>query len=149
MACTFTVILAFASFAGFAAAAEKKVRMEDLPPAVRKTVQDQTEEARIRNIIRETEKGQVRYEVESMVNGKSRDFIVDAKGALVEVEEEVAIDSIPTPAKAAIQKKAAGGKITRVETLTRGASTSYEASYTTRAGKKASVGVIADGSEVK
>ena len=48
------------------------------------------------------------YEVETMLNGKHRDFNVDAKGKLVVVEEEVDIASIPAAAKAAIEKKVAG-----------------------------------------
>jgi hypothetical protein len=86
------------------------------------------------------------YEVETLVNGKSRDLLLDGSGAVVEVEEEVAIDSIPTPARDAILKKAAGGKIKKVELLTKGTATSYEAAYLTRGGKSAEFGVNADGS---
>jgi len=87
--------------------------------------------------------------VETMVNGKHRDFLVDVKGAVTEVEEETALDSIPAAAKAAIEKKAAGGKIGMVETMTRGGATFYEAAYTSKAGKKLEVLVKPDGTEVK
>jgi len=51
-------------------------------------------------------------------------------------------------AKAAIEKKAAGAKITKVETLTKGGKTTYEAAITK--GKKTSeITVAADGSAVK
>ncbi len=46
------------------------------------------------------------YEVETMVNGKHWDFLVDVKGTVREVEDETWIDSIPAAAKAAIEKKA-------------------------------------------
>ena len=60
------------------------------------------------------------YEVETMLNGKHRDFNVDAKGKLVVVEEEVDIAGIPAAAKAAIEKKMAGGKLNMVETVDQG-----------------------------
>jgi hypothetical protein len=84
-----------------------------------------------------------------MVNGKHRDILVDAKGAVIEVEDETAIDSIPAAAKAAIEKKAAGGKIGIVETVTRGTATMYEAEFTSKSGKKHEVLVRPDGTEVK
>lgn len=146
---TFTVFLALAALGGAAMAAEKKLAMKDLPPAVQKTVQDQTKGAEIKGLSKETENGKTSYEVETLVNGKHRDFIVDATGAVTEVEEETAFDSIPAAAKAAIEKKAAGGKIGLVETMTRGSATLYEAAYTSKDGKKHEVLVKPDGSETK
>ena len=145
----FMIVLAIAAVGGAATAAEKKLQMKDLPPAVQKTVQDQTKGAEIKGLSTETEKGKTTYEVETTVNGKHRDFLVDAKGAVTEVEEETALDSIPAAAKAAIEKKAAGGKIGMVETMTRGGATFYEAAYTSKAGKKLEVLVKPDGTEVK
>ena len=146
---TFTIILAIAALGGAAMAAEK-LQMKDLPPAVQKTVtQEQAKGAEIKGLAKETENGKTSYEVETMVKGKHRDFLVDAKGAVTEVEEETAIESIPAAAKAAIQKKVADGKMGMVETMTRGGATFYEAAYTSKAGKKLEVLVKPDGTEVK
>lgn len=145
----FIICLAFSALWNVAGAAEKKVQMKDLPPAVQKTVQDQTKGAEIKSITSETEKGKLTYEVETMVNGKHRDITVDAKGALAEVEEETAIEAIPAAAKAAFEKKAAGGKIAMVETVTRGNVTLYEATYTDKAGKKHEFAVTPDGTAAK
>jgi hypothetical protein len=146
---TFRVMLALASVAGFVTAAEKTLQVKDLPPAVQKTVQDQAKGAEIKNIGKETEKGVAQYEVETMVNGKHRDFNVDTKGALVVVEEETAIDGIPAAAKAGIMKRVGTGKVGMVEIVTKGSDTFYEAAYTTRAGKKHEVLVKPDGTETK
>ena len=132
-----------------AGAAEKQVAMKDLPPAVQKTIQDQTKGAEIKGITRETEKGKTTFEVETLVAGKHRDFDLDASGAVIEVEEETTLDALPVAAKAAIVKKAASGKIALVETVTRGAATSYEATYTSRNGKKHEFSVKPDGTEIK
>ena len=146
---TLTIILAIAMLGGAATAAEKKLQMKDLPAAVQKTVQEQTKGAEIKGLSTETENGKTTYEVETMVKGKHRDFLVDAKGAVTEVEEETTIDSIPAAARVAIEKKVAGGKIGMVETMTRGGATFYEAAYTSKAGKKLEVLVKPDGAEVK
>src|ERR1022692_3182902 len=144
---TFTICVAIGALLGVAAAAEKKLQMKDLPAAVQKTVQDQTKGAEIKGISSETEKGKLTYEIETMVNGKHRDFLVDAKGAVTDVEDETAIEIIPAAAKAAIEKKAAGGKIAMVETVTRGSATLYEANYTDKAGKKHEFAVTPAGVE--
>jgi hypothetical protein len=65
------------------------------------------------------------------------------------VEVETAIESIPAAARTAIQKKASGGKVGRVETMTRGTVTFYEAGYTDKDGKRHSVLVKPDGTETR
>jgi len=144
---TSTIVLAIAALA--ATAAEKKLALKDLPPAVQKTVQDQLKGGEIRNIGKETEHGVAQYEVETMLNGKHRDFNVDTKGNLVLVEDETTIDAIPAAARAAIEKKVGGGKLGMVEVMTKGTQTFYEAGYTSRDGKKHEVLVKPDGTETK
>jgi uncharacterized membrane protein YkoI len=142
------VLVTAVAFSGIGAA--ESLQMKDLPAAVQKTVQDTLKGGEIKNISKEVEKGVTEYEIETMLNGKHRDFNVDAKGKLLVVEEEVDIASIPAPAKAAIEKKVAGGKVTMVESVTKpDGSTSYEASFTSKAGKKGSIVVKADGTETK
>lgn len=132
-----------------AAFAQKKLTLKDLPPEAQKTIQAELKGAEIKNIGKETEKGVTQYEVETMLNGKHRDFNVDAKGKLLVVEEETTLDAIPATAKAAIVKKAGTGKLTMVELFIRGGETMYEAAYTTAKGKKLEVLVKADGTETK
>ena len=131
------------------AATAKGLQMKDLPPAVQKTVQDNLKGGEIKNISKEKEKGVTQYEVETMVNGKHRDFNVDDKGMMVVIEEEVDIASIPASARAAIEKKAAGGKLGMIETIVKGNTTLYEGAFTSKSGKKGAVLVKADGTETK
>ena len=129
-------------------AAETKVKMTDLPMPVQQTVKEQTKDATLVGITKEKENGKTVYEVETKVNGKGRDILIDTTGAVIEVEQEVEIDSIPAAAKAAIEKKAAGARVTKVETLTKGGKITYEAAITK--GKKTSeITIAADGSAVK
>ena len=93
--------------------------------------------------------GRIRSEVETVHNAKHRDFEVDTNGGVLEIEEESDFDSLPDAAKQAITKKAARGKVSKVETVTAGGATLYEASYTAGNGKKHEIRVKPDGTEVK
>lgn len=136
-------------FAMTALGAETKVKMESLPAAVQSAIQAQTKGATILGITSEKENGKTTYEVETKVNGKGRDVTFDQKGAVVETEDEVDLDSIPAAAKTALQKRAATGTITKVEKITEGSTVSYEAEIKTKAGKSVEAGVNADGSPHK
>jgi uncharacterized membrane protein YkoI len=140
----FTCIIAAAITIGVAVAADKPLILKDLPPAIQKAVLAQTKGAEIKGVAKEVTNGKTEYEVETILKGHTRDLMVDASGGLISVEEEATLDSIPGPAKAAIQKKAVGGKVTRVEILTKGKAVAYEAGIN-KGGKASEVSVKADG----
>jgi uncharacterized membrane protein YkoI len=124
---------------------EKKVKRSDLPPAVEKAVAAQSQGATIRGFSEEKENGQTFYEAELIVDGHSKDVLMDANGAVVEVEEQVALDSLPAAVKEGLQSKAAKGKVVKVESLTKHDKlVAYEAQVMT-GGKKSEVQVGADG----
>jgi len=147
---TLRTLLAIAALACAALAAEKSLQLKTLPAAVQKTIQDNLKGGEIKSIGKETEHGVAQYEVESMLNGKHRDFNVDTKGNLVVVEEETSIDAIPAAVKATIMKKVGGGTLGMVETLTKpGVESMYEAAWKDKSGKKHEVLVKANGTETK
>jgi hypothetical protein len=132
-------------FAGIATAQEKKIKRSDLPPAVEKTVAAQSAGATIRGFSSEVENGQTLYEAELMVNGHSKDVLMAADGSIVEVEEQVALDSLSPEVKAGLQAKAGKGKILKVESITKkNKLVAYEAKVDT-GGKKSEVQVGPDG----
>jgi len=139
------LVLGAALLAATLIAAETKVKMESLPPAVQSAVKELTKNAELVGLSKEVEKGKTMYEVETKVNGKTRDLLLDSTGKVVEVEEEVDINSIPAAAKQAIEKKATGGKVKRVETVTKGSVVTYEAAIQ-KNGKSSEIMVNADGS---
>ena len=131
--------------AGTASAQEKKIKRSDLPPAVEKTVAAQSEGATIEGFSTEKEKGETFYEAEMMVNGHSKDVLIAADGTVVEVEEQVVLDSLSADVKAGLQTKAGKGNILKVESLTKkGKLVAYEAKVDTN-GKKSEVQVGPDG----
>jgi uncharacterized membrane protein YkoI len=109
-------------------AREKNIKREELPPAVEKTVAAQSVGATIKGFSTEVENGKRLYEVELAVNGHSKDISMDEDGRVVEVEEEVALDSLPEEVKAGLTREARSGTITKVESLTKaGKLVAYEA----------------------
>ena len=131
--------------AGSVSAQEKKIKRSDLPPAVEKAVAAQSEGATIRGFSTEKEKGQTFYEAEMMVNGHSKDVLIAADGTVVEIEEQVVLDSLSAEVKAGLRTKAGKGKILKVESLTKkGKLVAYEAQVDTN-GKKSEVQVGPDG----
>jgi uncharacterized membrane protein YkoI len=133
---------------GAVLAADNQLKVQDLPAAVQKTVKEQTKNATLVGLIKEVENGKTVYELETKVNGLARDLMIGAAGAILSVEEEVTLDGIPAGARAAIQKQAARGKITKVEILTEGKTVSYEA-VVVKNGKTSEIAVKANGSAVK
>jgi hypothetical protein len=131
--------------AGGASAQDKKIKRADLPPAVEKTVAAQSAGATIRGFSTEKEKGQTLYEVAMTVNGHSKDVSMAADGSIVEIEEQVALDSLAAEVKAGLQAKAGKGKILKVESLTKKDKlVAYEAQVDTN-GKRSEVQVGPDG----
>jgi len=124
--------------AGTASAQEKKIKRSDLPPAVEKTVAAQSAGATIRGFSTEKEKGQTLY-------GHTKDISMAPDGSIVEIEEQVALDSLSPEVKAGLQAKAGKGKILKVESLTKKDKlVAYEAQVDTN-GKKSEVQVGPDG----
>jgi uncharacterized membrane protein YkoI len=130
---------------GMGSAQEKKIKRSDLPPAVEKAVAEVSKGATIKGLSEETEKGKTTYEVEMVVNGHTKDVEMDPSGAVLEIEEEVAMDSLSANVKAGLTAKATGGKILKVESLMKnGKLVAYEAKVET-AGKKSEIQVGPDG----
>jgi hypothetical protein len=133
------------TFAAFSVAQEKQLKRSDLPAAVQKAVDAQAQGATVKGFSQEQEKGQTYYEAEMTVNGHSKDVLMDPTGAVVEVEEEVALDSLPAAVKDGLQAKAGHGKLVKVESLSKHDKlVAYEAQVRT-GGKKSEIQVGPDG----
>lgn len=120
---------------------EKRIRRSDLPPAVEQALQRQLDGATVKGFTTEKEDGKVFYEAELMVEGHSKDILFDPNGQVQEVEEEVAFDSLPVEVKAGLRTGSKGGKIAKVESLTKQDKlVAYEA-VVERNGKKSEIQV--------
>lgn len=122
-----SLVIALATAAA-AQGQERKITRAQLPPAVEKTVAEQSQGATIKGFSTEIEKGKRVYECEMTINGHTKDILIDANGNVIEVEEEVAMDSLSQPVKDGLTKAAGTGTISKIESLTRnGTLVAYEA----------------------
>jgi|SRR5882672_193951 len=107
---------------------EHKIERSALPPAVERTVTEQSQGAKIRGFSEESENGVTYYEVELVVGDHGKDVLIDANGKVVEIEEEVALDAVPADARKELETKAKGDRIAKVEALSKdGRVVAYEA----------------------
>src|SRR6266481_1560569 len=122
-----SVVIALAT-CSVAVAQEKKITRAQLPAAVEKTVAQESQGATINGFATEIENGKRLYEVELTVDGHSKDISMDKNGNIVEIEEEVAMDSLPAAVQEGLRKAAGAGTIGKIESLTkRGKLVAYEA----------------------
>lgn len=127
---------------------EKKVKMKDLPAAVQQAVKEQSQGATLRGLSQEVKDGKTLYEAELRIAGRTKDVTFDTDGKVVAVEQEVALSSIPAPAREAIQKAVGSSKLLLVETVTESGGTFYEAHWK-KGGKELEVKVDAAGKPVQ
>jgi len=129
---------------GYAGAADTKVTLKNLPPAVKATVEAESKGAAVKGISSEKADGKTVYELETLVNGRTRDLMIDAAGKVYVVEEQ--LDAAKAPVRAALEAK---GKIVVLESVMRNGTTTYEGEVQPAKGKKIVLELNADGTPVK
>ena len=129
-------------------AAEEKVALESLPPAVQRAVKAQSPGGKLLGVAKEVQDGVTVYEVETTLRGRRRDMIVDGQGKVLILEEETALSDIPPAARAAIQKAVGDGRLVLVEKVTKGETAFYEG-HITKGSNVLEVKVDANGKPVE
>jgi hypothetical protein len=102
-------------------------KFEALPQAVRETAKAHMGDAFPVSISSAKGEQGWDYHVNTRLDGKYHDLVIDEKGKLVAVKDETDLASIPAAAKAAIEKEAATSKIMTLEKVTEGGQVSYGA----------------------
>jgi len=121
-------------------------KFEALPQAVKDTAKAHMENAIPVSISSSQGEQGWRYQVNTRLNGKYHDLVIDDKGKLVAVKDETDLSALPDAAKEAIQKQASASKIMTLEKVTEGEQVSYGATIKDDAsGAFAQVRVGADG----
>jgi hypothetical protein len=123
-----------------------RLQLENLPAAVRATIDAEAKNATLKGLKKEKENGRTVYELETLINGRTRDLMIDAAGKVYEVEEQLDPAKAPAPVRAAL---AAVGTIVALETVWTKRQTHYEGQVRTRAGKRVSLALDADGKPFK
>jgi uncharacterized membrane protein YkoI len=129
-------------------AQEKKIQRSDLPAAVQKTVDELSKGTTIKGFSTEVEDGKKIYEVQLIVNGHGKDISMDPQGHVLEIEEEMPLESLPAAVKDGLTKAAGKGTIRKVESLTKnGKLVAYEAAVKT-GNKNSEIQVGPDGKKL-
>jgi hypothetical protein len=125
---------------------EEKLTLKNLPGAVQATIQRETRDSKIIGISRETDKGSTGYEIETMVKGHSRDMLIDDKGNLNEIEEEIALASLPANIQTEVKKSIGKARPVKLEAVCNGAKVlqSY-AALLDKGGKRSEISLGLDG----
>jgi hypothetical protein len=126
-------IVSLLSFSAFAH--EVKLKKKQVPRAVISAFRSTYPRATIRGFAREKENGKVYYEVESVEGLTTRDVLYNPDGTVAEIEESIPSSDLPPDAQEALRAKYPGSVVTKVERITRGNVTEYEARA--KLGKKA------------
>ena len=121
---------------------EQEVALITLPAAVREGFQRKAGTGRVTKVISiKDSNAMMAYEAKVLDAGKKSEVQVGADGKVLEVEEEVALNTLPATVRAGLQHKVGTGRITKVASITkRGAMVPYQADALT-AGEKLEIQV--------
>lgn len=106
--------------------AKKYTIAAKLPAAVTAAFKKTYPNATIRGTAKEIEGGKTVYEVESVENGKARDFMYNPDGTVIDIEEELNPADLPAPVSAALKTLYPTATIGVAEKLTKGSTVQYE-----------------------
>jgi hypothetical protein len=131
-------------------AAEHSVPCNTLPEPVQQHSKSLLEPGTtVKGCVKDVSDGKTTYEMELITPKGSKDVTFSPAGDVVEVEQEVDPTTLPAPVTAAFAKAASGGKLGKVESLTRqGKLISYE-STVEKGGKHREVAFTPDGAPMK
>ena len=141
------IMAAVAACSGAAIAQESEVEipLEELPPVVREAADEHVGQGEIRSVVKEVEDGEVHFEIEILEDGRERDVLIDSRGEVVEIGQELDVESLPKLVFDRLVSLSEGGRILEVESTSRGDTVTYEAIVATPAGRLRRVKVGADG----
>ena len=143
-------ILAFSVGAG-ADVSKKPARLNDLPAAVRKTVERQKGAANILRLEKFEREGSQIYELELSGGGSaSKTVLIDAAGKVLEIKEAIKLGGVSKAAKAVIDSSVGDGTILSLNSVktSSGIITAYEVRFS-REGKESLLRIGPDGSLVQ
>jgi hypothetical protein len=115
---------------------EKKISKKEVPAAVLSAFEKAYPHANIKGTSTEVENY---YEIESMDGKQARDILYLPDGTATEIEEAVAVNSLPDLVKSAVEKEFVGAKVAKAEKVTKGEGVSYEIHVTLGAKKGSAV----------
>jgi hypothetical protein len=131
-----------------ALATSQSLKLSQVPPAVRKTIAQQTkaEGTVLVGLQRISRANRELYSAQLQTNRNSRTMILERTGAIVEIREPIALSHVSPEAKKVIQSSVGNGEILQLESvkLTSGLIAAYRLRFT-RAGKDSELRIAPNG----
>jgi hypothetical protein len=118
------LVLSFTG-AGFAQV-EQKLSAKQLPAAVQAAFQKAYPAAKIKGASSEVENGKTIYEVESVDGKINRNLQYSEDGTVVEIEETIALKTLPAEVSSALKTETGKGKVQKAEKLMKAGTIQYE-----------------------
>src|ERR1043166_4052146 len=122
------------------------VKLSEVPPGAQRTIHTQLGAARLGEIAKSIERGEVSYDVEMTAQRKTRSFTVSEEGELLAVE--VFLGELPRPVQRAIREQVGKGKLGEISKTTEDGEITYDVEMT-KDGKTRSFTLAADGKLVE
>lgn len=134
-------------------AQERSVALKDAPRVVMRNVMARFPDATVAGVSRDTEDGELLYEVTLKRNGRTIDVTTTPAGRLTLIEREIAAGDLPAPVSALLRSKYPGATYTIVEEVTRVGGTTetlafYEVLLKDTTARAIEVQVAPDGSRI-
>jgi len=95
-------------------AQSEKIEPSKLPPKVSEAVKSRFPDATIVQVTKETENGEIVYDIEMTKNGKKHEMDCKEDGTLIDLQNEVSASDLPATAASAIKAKYPGSRIKEV-----------------------------------
>ena len=131
-------------------AAEHSVPCNTLPEAVQQRSKRLLEPGTtVHGCVKDVSAGKTTYEMELITPKGSKDVTFSATGDVLEVEQQVDPATLPPPVAAAFAKAATGGKLGKVESLTRQGKLISSESTVEKSGKHHELAFRPDGAPMK
>jgi hypothetical protein len=122
----------------------EKVTLDQVPAAVRETLERVCRGAIVRDITKEIEGGKTLYDFEVTREGRAFEFDIAANGEVLSREEQVELSQLPSAVRQTIERAGKGGKVGTIMRVNEEGKTSYEAEIAIK-GKTIEIAIAADG----
>ena len=121
-----TLMVAVVIFAGTSPSQELSLKKKDVPKAILNAFHTSYPKATIKGYAKETDQGNVSYEIESLEGKTHRDISYTADGSVVSIEESIAYSDLPETIRNAIKKGYPKAKVSTCEKVVEGGTTNFE-----------------------
>lgn len=118
--------------------------LSEAPPPVQKTIRSHLGKGKLEEVSKVHDDGDVSYEAEITVDGKSITLTIGPRGRLLSEEQEVSLKEAPDAVQKAIKANLGGAQLASITKVTEGREITYEVEAS-KNGKEVSFAVAGDG----